>query len=89
MQDLAAQKQLQVGEGMFCCQHDDVITVILTLLDFEMFKAKHLTVYTSSVHSKWFASSGGRTLYIEQVITKCKLRNIGVMLLVYIPVVLS
>jgi hypothetical protein len=35
------------------------------LLDFEMFKAKRLTVYTSSVRSKQFASSGGRTLYIE------------------------
>jgi hypothetical protein len=57
------------------------------LLDFETFEAKRLTVYTSSACSKWFASSRGRTLYIEQVITKCKLRNINTMLLVYISIV--
>jgi hypothetical protein len=35
------------------------------LLDFETFKAKRLTVLTSSVHTKCFASSRGRALYIE------------------------
>jgi hypothetical protein len=56
------------------------------LLDFETFKAKHLTVYTSSAFAR---NAEEDSLYIKQVITKCKLRNIDIILLVYISVVQS
>jgi hypothetical protein len=75
------------GVGVCCKDTGAFVGEFTLLLDFETFKAKHLTVYTSSACSKWFARSRGRTLYIKQVITKCKVRNIDTMLLVYIPIV--
>jgi hypothetical protein len=70
-----------------CCKDTGAFVGEFTLLlDFKTFKAKHLTVYTSSAFARNVEED---SLYIEQVITKCKLRNIDIILLVYISVVQS